>query len=195
MNTVHEERHRDHTIRILYDIDAENPREWENNLGTMTCWHSRYRLGDCHDHETPRDFLAALAGMDDAGDQSIDRLLTRAERNAVILPLYVYEHSGITINTSGFSCPWDSGPVGYVHAELAAIREDHGCKKRVSPALRRKVEDQLRNEVAVYDDYLTGNCFGYVVEKDGDQVDACWGFIGDYEDCCLQEARLAVPEI
>ena len=193
MNAVHEERHRGHTVRILYDIDAENPREWDN-LGTMTCWHSRYRLGDCHEHETPRDFLAALAGPDSAGDLSMDRLLTRAERNAVILPLYLYDHSGLTMNTSGFSCPWDSGQVGYIHVDLVAIRAEHRCK-RVSPALRRAVEDQLQQEVAVYDDYLTGNCFGYVVEKDGDQVDACWGFIGDYDGSCLQEARLAVPEI
>ena len=29
----------------------------------------------------------------------------------VILPLYLYDHSGITMNTCGFSCPWDSGQV------------------------------------------------------------------------------------
>ena len=30
----------------------------------------------------------------------------------VFLPLYLFDHSGITMNTSGFSCPWDSGQVG-----------------------------------------------------------------------------------
>ncbi len=86
MGTVYEERLRGHTIRIVYDDHADSPRDW-CNLGALTCWHSRYRLGDCHDHETPRDFLAALAGMDDAGDLSMDRLLARAERKAVILRL------------------------------------------------------------------------------------------------------------
>ena len=81
-HTVYEENHRGHMIRIIQDIDAENPRDW-CNLGTMTCWHSRYCLGDCHDHGTPEDFLAALAGLDSAGGLSMDRLLTRAERNAV----------------------------------------------------------------------------------------------------------------
>ena len=34
----------------------------------------------------------------------------------VILPLYLYDHSGITMNTCGFSCPWDSGQVGWIYA-------------------------------------------------------------------------------
>ncbi len=98
------------------------------------------------------------------------------------------------MNTVGFHCPWDSGQVGWIHVDLAAIREDHGCQ-RVSPALRRKVEE-LRQEVSTYDDYLTGNCFGYVLEtRDGEEVDSCWGFIGDHDGYCLQEARLAVTEM
>ena len=32
--------------------------------------------------------------------------------NVVILPLYLHDHSGLTMNTSGFHCPWDSGQVG-----------------------------------------------------------------------------------
>ena len=80
--------------------------------------------------------------------------------------------------------------MGTVYEER--LREDHGCK-RVSPALRRKVEQQLRQEVSAYDDYLTGNCFGYVVERsDGEEIDSCWGFIGDYEGHCLEAARQAV---
>ena len=32
-----------------------------------------------------------------------------------ILPLYLYDHSGLSMNTSGFSCPWDSGQVGWIY--------------------------------------------------------------------------------
>lgn len=31
---------------IMHDECAENPRESCENLGTMACWHNRYRLGD-----------------------------------------------------------------------------------------------------------------------------------------------------
>ena len=41
----------------------------------------------------------------------------------VILPLYLYDHSGITMNTCGFSCPWDSGQVGWIYADKAMIEQ------------------------------------------------------------------------
>ena len=36
-----------------------------------------------------------------------------------------------------------------------------------------------------YDNYLMGNVWGFVIDKDGD---SCWGFIGDIEDC-IKEAK------
>ena len=42
----------------------------------------------------------------------------------VILPLYLYDHSGITMNTCGFSCPWDSGQVGWIYADKAMIDKE-----------------------------------------------------------------------
>lgn len=39
----------------------------------------------------------------------------------VILPLYLYDHSGITMNTCGFSCPWDSGQVGWIYYRMFRI--------------------------------------------------------------------------
>ena len=44
----------------------------------------------------------------------------------VILPLYLYDHSGITMNTTGFSCPWDSGQVGWIYADADCIKKEYG---------------------------------------------------------------------
>lgn len=187
---VHEETYRDHRIKILPDPDPENPRDFDN-LGTMVCWHRRYRLGDRHDHADAADFLCALSGLSSESDLSLNALFARAERKAVILPLFLYDHSGITINTTGFHCPWDSGQVGYVYVSLAGIRKEYGVK-RVTAAQRDKVADVLRQEVATYDHYLTGNCYGFVIEKEDEEIDACWGFLGDYETYCLQEARASL---
>jgi hypothetical protein len=65
--------------------------------------------------------------------------------------------------------------------------------KRVTKALREKAEDILRGEIVSYDAYLGGRVYGYVIERDGEEIDACWGFVGDYELDCLLEARRAVP--
>jgi len=48
-----------YVLQILYDDDAESPREWDN-FGRMVCWHSRYNLGDKHSHSKPGDFLQEL---------------------------------------------------------------------------------------------------------------------------------------
>ena len=44
----------------------------------------------------------------------------------VILPLYLYDHGGITMSTGAFSCPWDSGRVGWIYAEKKKLIEETG---------------------------------------------------------------------
>lgn len=184
---VHEETHNDRVIKIYYDDDVENPRDWDN-LGTLVCGHSRYKLGDAHAFAGGREFLLDLCDLDDDSELSVVELVARAEKYAVILPAYLYDHSGLLMNTTGFHCPWDSGQVGFVYATLDTIRKEYGVV-RVSAKLRRRVAEALKQEVTTYSDYLSGNVYGYVVEQDGEEVDACWGFIGDYAGYCLEEAR------
>lgn len=188
---VFEEAYQGHTIKIFYDPDAESPREW-SNLGKLICWHRRYRLGDSHQFDSPEAFLRDLADVSDHSELSMQQLRDRAERKAILLPVFLYDHSGLAMNTIGFQCPWDSGQVGYVYVTLKAVRKEFGVK-RVTKALREKAEDILRSEIVSYDAYLGGRVYGYVIEQDGEEIDACWGFVGDYEFDCLLEARRAVP--
>ncbi|AUR01752.1 MULTISPECIES: hypothetical protein [Rhodobacterales] len=188
---VYKEAYQGHTIKIYHDPDAESPREW-SNLGTLICWHRRYRLGDSHQFDSPKAFLRDLASVSGQSDLSMDQLRGRAERKAIILPVFLYDHSGLAMNTIGFHFPWDSGQVGYVYVTLEAVRKEFGAK-RVTKALRERAEDILRGEIVTYDAYLGGRVYGYVIEQDGEEIDACWGFVGDYETGCLPEARQAVP--
>ena len=48
-----------YALKISYDDDPLNPREDYDNFGTMCCWHSRYNLGDEHNHSEPREMMAA----------------------------------------------------------------------------------------------------------------------------------------
>ncbi|EEW56573.1 conserved hypothetical protein [Ruegeria sp. TrichCH4B] len=190
---VYEEAHRGHTIKIYHDPDAESPREW-SNLGTLICWHRRYRLGDSHQFDSTEAFLRDLADVSVQSDLSMDQLLERSERKAVLLPVFLYDHSGLAMNTIGFHCPWDSVQVGFVYVTLEAVREEFGAK-RVTKALREKAEDILRGEIVSYDAYLGGRVYGYVIEQDGEEIDACWGFFGHYELDCLSEARAFVDQL
>ncbi|SHF15500.1 hypothetical protein SAMN02745133_01946 [Desulforamulus putei DSM 12395] len=139
-------------LTIFHDEDAENPREWDN-LGTMVCWHRRYNLGDQHRFADKDEFLFWLL-EETVGDtekaekiyekirNSIDREVYRSygaynkaiddeilaviEQKFIILPLYLYDHSGITMNTTGFSCPWDSGQVGWIYCSKERFRKETG---------------------------------------------------------------------
>jgi len=97
----------------------------------------------------------------------------------VILPLYLYDHSGITMNTHGFSCPWDSGQVGWIYADKAMVEKEYG---KVMPEELEKVRQVLEAEVKEYDYYLTNQCYGFQLFKEDVEVDSCWGFLGEIRD-------------
>jgi hypothetical protein len=208
-------------VRIIADHDPINPREWECNAGRMICWHDRYNLGDDHNYADPAEFMEELAceadddlmeelyrlkedvwnrlydravdaGRDDPFNYAerlisarIEKLVDNAVRDGyVILPLFLYDHSGITMSVGGFSCPWDSGQVGWIVCDKETIEKEWNGDRDLA-------EKCLIAEVATYDDYLTGNVYGFIVEEreevegvdwcddEGwEDVDSCWGFYG-----------------
>ena len=89
----------------------------------------------------------------------------------VILPLYLYDHSGITMNTTGFSCPWDSGQVGWIYADKRRIEAEYG---KVTPETMEKARQVLEGEVKSYDYFLTGQCYGFQLFREDVEVDSCW---------------------
>lgn len=160
-------------LGILRNNDVCNdPRDWDN-LGTMVCWHNRYCLGDKHKFGTPQDFKDFLEKEDDF----------------IYLPLYLYDHSGITISTNSFHDIWDSGKVGWIYTTKEIIKKDQNVEK-ITDALIVKVKDILRSEVKVYDQYLTGDVYGFSVEdKDGNVLEDEYGFFGEnFEENGLKEA-------
>jgi hypothetical protein len=164
-------------IDIIQDTDPESPRTWDN-LGTMVCFHNRYNLGDKHDYKS----------NDYDGWKEMKEEIIKRENVGVILPLYLYDHSGITMNTTGFSCGWDSGQVGFIFISKEKIREEYGVK-RVSKKMLDRVEGYLVGEVETYDQYLTGDVYGYRITdtETDEEMDSCWGFYG--EDTCMEEGK------
>jgi hypothetical protein len=101
--------------------------------------------------------------------------------DVVILPLYLYDHSGITMSTSSFGDPWDSGQVGWIYADKDKILSEFGGNA-LTPELREKAEKLLRGEVDYYDHYIRGDCYGFQLYRENEEIDSCWGFIGDTDD-------------
>jgi hypothetical protein len=152
-----------YTIEIGLDEFNESPREWDN-LGIMVCFHNRYNLGDEKTEYYQDDSLA------------FQDWLQVNEKDLIYLPLYLYDHSGITMNTIGFPCPWDSGQVGYIYVSIEDVKKEWEWK-RLTRQRRGFIENILEGEVETYDQYLRGEVYYYVVlDKENNPVDSCCGF-------------------
>jgi hypothetical protein len=159
---AHTETKENMTLEIVNDEDPMNPRTEFDHVGKMVCFHGHYDLGDKHNFADPDEF-----------HESSDF------KNAVVkLPLYLLDHSGISMSTGSFNDPWDSGQVGYILMSREAALENWG-KKRLTKKVLELAKKCLEAEVEEYNQYLTGDVYGYIVkDADGEQVDSCWGFYG-----------------
>ena len=61
----------------------------------------------------------------------------------VFLPLYLFDHSGITMNTSGFSCPWDSGQVGWIFCTPDILSLNKRLDRETDADKRQAILDQI----------------------------------------------------
>ncbi len=169
------------TINIVEDGSCgDSPRDWDN-CGTMIAFHKRYDLGDKHSikHE---DY------------DSWDEMETALEKeyDALILPLYLYDHSGTSINTTGFSCNWDSGQVGFIccSKETAKAKMDW---KRVTKKRKEQLKIILNSEVRIYDQYINGGTCGFeILDSDGNIEESCYGYYSEEE--AEADAYYSIPE-
>ena len=56
-------------------------------------------------------------------------------------------------------------------------------------------ERLFRSEISELNNWLESNCWGYRIVRDGEIVESCWGFIGDWDDkdySVLTEAKSIV---
>lgn len=153
---------------VAHDDNSDDPRNWDN-LGCMVCLHRRYRLGDKHDYK-----YSDFGGWDE--------LRARIESDndvAVILPLYLYDHSGLTMQTTPFSCRWDSGQIGWIFCTREQVDKEFGGDNEQARAC-------LRVEVETYDQFLTGDVYAAFIltppcahcGANGQVEDSCGGFFG-----------------
>ena len=165
----------DYLIKILQDNEPVNPREWDN-IGTIICFHKKHSLGDPHDYNF-NDFNSW---------EELKNQINKDQNVAVILPIYMYDHSGITIKTTPFNCPWDSGQIGFIFiSKEKALNEFGGCK--ITNILRKRLIQLLIGEVDTYDQYLAGDVYGYQITLNDEVLDSCWGYYGI--ESCINEAN------
>lgn len=167
-------------FKVVDDEYPVNPREEFDNLGTMLCWHRRYRLGDKNPYEIPYDFFEERLG-EDVRETIQESMAALEAEGYTFLPLYLFDHSGLSISTSDYGDKWDSGQIGFVYTTPERIAHMGTPQERVKDCLKEEVEE--------YDLYLRGECYGYQIsDRYGNVVDSCYGFLTDaYGDDLIKE--------
>lgn len=184
--------YRNHTITIGVDDLVENPREWDN-FGTLALKNSGWADKDIMDTEeffslllNDEEFRPYDREIQDYDYYSVDaeKAWRNIERKYVVLPVYKYEHGRVCYNTTGFSCPWDSGQNGYIYVSKADIRKEYGVK-RITKKLEQQVIKRLDSEVETFSQAVSGGVYGFSIEETGD---SCGDFYGhDHEESGLLE--------
>lgn len=188
--------------KLYHMSDPLNPRKEYDQNATMFCAHRRYLLGDvqvkgesdvvqeilshfdikpiCHGCKQPvymNGYRDEWYHDDEESECELDDPhpdLAEIE----LMPLFLYDHSGITMSTSRFSDPWDSGQVGVIAISHAKIKEIF-MTNEITEEVLEKAKKLMEAEVAEYDAYLTGDVYGYVIEdKQGEEVESTWGYYG-----------------
>lgn len=171
-------------IEVVYDSDPESPREWEN-VGTMDVLY--------------RNLTIKESDIDYREIESEEQLLKAIHDDGalVILPLMIYDHSGLHIYVGTTGDRWDSSRVGYIYATEKSIIANFGADYDLA-----KVEELLRIEVELFDKYLKGEVYGYRIYAqttcgschhiEKEEVDSCYGFFSP-EDAMERAKEYILP--
>lgn len=142
-------------IEIVEDENCASPQEWGDDSLFLVSFH--------------RDFSVITDDIKDMDDLN-------EIKDYWQIPLYAYIHSGVSLSISRDKYPyndrWDSCQVGVV---LASKKEFKTMQEAVEAS-----SGLVKN----WNDYLSGNVWGYIVDEIGA---SCYGYYGDYEDSGLIE--------
>lgn len=173
-------------IRIAKNLEGENlvdiyeTVQWRTVLG----------------NSEPEEILEYEGVLRDAAAEylmdalTIGHCQTLMQPYAEWLPLWLYDHSGITMSCGTCAYPysdrWDSGQVGFIIVLKDRIVSAR-CLDPNDDGWREMAIEEMTAEVRTYDEYLTGDVYWFQVHKfvddgsedgDWDEIDSYGGFYG-----------------
>lgn len=156
--------HKGVTIEIHQDTDAQSPSEWGDTDLFLVANHRQCYIPEPGEKRITND---------------AQELVDRWKDTHWIFPLEAYIHSGVVLALSREGNfpdrQWDVSRLGFVFC----AKKEWRFRKSA-----RKAALSLINE---WNEYLSGDVWGYVVDPDGLNEESCWGFYGF--DYCVGEAK------
>ena len=157
------------SVEVIQDDEPYSPRE-NCNAGILCVSHKHLR------NETD-DFESDNHSNWDEVEQWL-----RAEKGAIeVVPVYLYSHGMVRVNTTGFQCRWDSGQAGLYYTTVASYQN------AVSNELDAdKIRQCLVDEISDLDKWVSGEIYAYkVINKLGKTLSYAGNYY-DYKDALAE---------
>lgn len=179
---AHEETRHGLKIKVYQDVHTdESPADWEDDTLFLVGYHQDFWV----DKMVSKDLAVAIAEKE-KDDPEVEKYL----KNYHVFGLEAYIHSGVSLSLSyEGNYPdrrWDVSQLGLVFV------------KKTTARTRKKARELAQGLIATWNDYLSGNIYGFEVKTPGDElIDSCWGYYGDYNapGGALDEARAVVDSV
>lgn len=183
----------DENKELVIEMDEMPPDPRADcNIGNMVCFHRRYDLGD--PHENIEELICDIIDEDEleyfgfdpeyfSSWDEMEEFLFEEVGAVMVKPLYLMDHSILSMSTGSFGCPLDSGQIGFIFVTEKDIKE--AWDEYPGDELLSRI---LESEVDLYDKYLRGDMYSYEVREyckcehcgheSYDIIDSCCGFHG-----------------
>ena len=192
MDSIKTEKIGNFIIKIYFDNDNDSPRSWGNSSTIISLVPRHFSSDeDAIPLETDEDGKLIL------DSEGFYNYATGGK--ALVLPIYMYSHSGDTISTKPFGEPWDSGLVGYIYMNNLTAMAEKIIIPETGSVDWKAVEERLKGEIATFDQYIRGDVYLYNThainpfDEHGEIIDSCGDIYG--LDEALQMAKDNLPTL
>lgn len=193
------------TLELDYSDTQECPTSWwADHDPLIACWHRRYILGHQEGKTRLRELVRGSRRYRDTWEEERlwtptdgsygnkhyldlddwrDLALGAVKSGCLVLPVYLYDHSGLAVSLSPFSCPWDSGQVGLMVWSREQREAYHGKRFRDTNKRRQTDIATMESFFEEWQLYIHGEVYTVMVSdaEDKEQIDCCGDLYGlDY---------------
>lgn len=163
---------------------------------------------------TDDDLESMWCVLEKISDQELISIVDHID-DICYFPVFMYEHGGIALSVSNsgypFNDPWDSGCIGFWYITKEEAKKEYWYEDKWKLSFLKCVKDYIEE----FNEIESGNTWGFAyAPKDvvdsrighfkkhrtywsslfrdeilDNQIDACWGFIGDYDDLVEEYCR------
>ena len=170
------EKYKGLDIEIYHSEIDESPNDWGNEDVFLVGFHRQFTV-EREGFEI--DICRELAEVEEKSEEAKE-----IAKKYHFFGLEAYIHSGVALalsNEGNFvDRQWDVSQLGLVFVDKAETK---------SRAKAKKIAQGL---IETWNDYLSGNVYGYMVKE---AEASCWGFYGDYETSgILDEAKSEIDD-